>query len=423
MLRVKLHVKDGCILQDLIKAFFSENEFNSSNSIFIKNDIVELKIFFEEKPPKNLINVISACKVEEFVFDGAGDEKTISIDTINYELVDLPHDSKLYIANTESTATSQRMQDNNSEVISESAQKENVTNSNDLVQNDSEITNSAEVQNPEDLLKEPEKVQNPVKRKISVKNNVEFSELDQIFENSSTKPEFLKNVEEWLNLDKEEPLFILILEKTQKTIESGEKITGKLLDEITNANGFKTYILAKLRNKIKSKTGGRMPNFFNKFLELYIKCADENNNSEKNETKDDEDAGESECCSSFDCFPYMEEFEEFLSELDYTDSIDNIVNSIMTEIGSDYNCSRAIEVKMLNLAICAAKLESFPNEIDEICNSAGIQPKSKLGMETRIELGKMASNYVAESFEGRANAIIAYSFLRSINSFIQSKIK
>jgi len=65
---------------------------------------------------------------------------------------------------------------------------------------------------------------------------------------------------------------------------------------------------------------------------------------------------------------------------------------------------------MFNIAFVAVSTDEFTKHIDEFWRSMGILLSSKNGMKLRIEMGKMATNYVASNYNGRFGCITAYSF-------------
>jgi len=309
MVRVKLHFENGCIFPALINAFFSKEEFNPKNSIFIKGDTAELTLFFDDVPPRNIISVISACNVEEFVFEGSENEANTTNANLESSKINVSVGSELYRVIADAVIAENKEARKNAEAISESSNEDNSvivdsqspnedveiipeksevieeTNSTNTVQEESAITSQPEAQVDD---KGTEVIKTKRKYNISAKRHVEFSELDKIAEMALSPKEFGKAVGKWLELEgKEKNLYSMLIRYLPKKFLNHTKIDWKLLNTIVNEKGFKQYHLICLRKKINVKTGGMMPEFFNHFLQLYVcdRKSDTNNSSTK-EKKD-----------------------------------------------------------------------------------------------------------------------------------------
>ena len=307
-----------------------------------------------------------------------------------------------------------------------------------------------------------EKAGNVKKRKYNCSKGKDddIPALQELANQAQSFNEFIGEVCNWLNLGKDKAeYFTKLVNKLLEEANPEMKITTKGIENITLSLGYTKGMKTVLGKYITKKLieinspGTLMPFLKNviKFRNSFTIMVETNEfqNSRKAEkssyeanNSDEEDAikRNAECleigsiqnneettqeCSKTEGmkripgFPSIPKFEEFLSNLDFSNSVRGIVIDILNAMGAD-ELDKNLKNKMINVCVFAVLMK--PNEVDykECFKKANIFYDSAEGNELRMEIAKFVNSFISFAYSGRYSSITTQVFLKGISEFIKS---
>lgn len=400
-LRVKVKLTQGKTFEPLITSFFQN--FNPENSLTISGSEADLTLIFTE-PPMEIIKAIGTYESIGLSYSGqhSGDNTPECATTCDSPKTSPPTEA------TEATEVAEYTYDGQVEAQSTDSIRHT--------------------------------------RAASIDLAINLPELKEFAEKAESFDDFLLSIEEWLEINKYQQLFESLAEASTQV----SKISWKELDNALISNGVtyshteKAYLVRKVADKLQSRLVSILPllsaiayyykNFSfktdstsnkeetviaeePKVAEQVIATNESEPTAETEATEDtislDETATVDEGITSqaldeptvveMECMPEIEEFQEVLSHIDRTQSVDNQIRYVLNAMGLGKHPAN-VQNQILEIAGIAVK--GGISNWDSVFEKSIIPPEES--NDVRLTFSSLVNDYIKKYVTGHKVKIVRF---------------
>ena len=471
----ELFLKDEKTAANLVRSMFKD--IDPESSIHIKGMNATMEIVFEKEPNYKLMDAIAGCEVKELIFNCTEALANDSVPTeisnqedVQDETVDAEEaESSIKESEVQESSTEEpEVQESSTEEpeVQESATEESEVQESateesevqEIATEEPEVQESCTEEIQEDSKVVPE-VNEKKKRKYNCSkgNGEDISVLQELATGSSSFEKFVEEVCKWLNLGKDKSEYFTKLINKFLEEENPEKaITTKGIEAITLSLGYNLgmkNVLGKgitkklievnstgtlipfLKNVIKFRTNFEVvaeKNVASDFSNEADSTEESNDSDEESHINEDtknissDDANETvvemakpEPLTRLPGFPTIPKFEEFLTNLDFSNSVKGGVVEILTAMGIEA-LDKQLKNKIINVCVFAALAEPSQVDYKDCFKRLGIFYDSTEGNELRMEIAKFVNSFISFAYSGRYSSITTQVFLKGISEFVKS---
>lgn len=300
------------------------------------------------------------------------------------------------------------------------------------------------------------------KRKYNCsKGNEDYTTyLQELAGKATSFNEFIVAVCNWLNLEKDKTeYFTKLLNKFLEADNPEMAITTKGIEAITLNLGYTLgmkNVLGRCITKklIEINSGGTLIPFLKNVIKFRVNFTttfeknetsdfsnDANSKEEPNDSDEEDhikvkkeepkilssdesnknlvEIAKPEPLTKIPGFPTIPKFEEFLRNLDFSNSVRGVVVEILNSMGVD-ELPQWLKEKLTNVCVFAALTD--PSEVDykDCFRKANIFYDSTEGNELRMEIAKFVNSFISFAYSGRYSSVTTQVFLKGISEFIKS---
>lgn len=375
--------------EHLIRAFFKE--FNPESSIVIRGRGANVEIFFEKKPPLEIVEAISYCDIIEFNFgknveeyseqekneesfkEAEVEENVDSFDPFEKPLEEIPEMT--------------------SEVRSEDSQVEEnqpVENKLEKTEETKEIAGGNE-SNAEEPKKKRAKATSDKKDETKKDKDVKIPKLDEFAQKVTTFEAFVNAVATWLEMDKRHDFFVNLAIMASEV----EKITWKSLVEGLEKKGIpcsqwdKIWTTRQVSEKLKNEnvTILALLKAMTKYNPFYLTSKYLNKECVKQETAVEEKNSNKETKMESDS--EISALQNIFNSVDKTQTVEERVSYVLNEMGLEMK-SESERLQIFELVNTAVKVERM--NFDIIFLKANIPMEES--MNARMNLSTFVNDFV-----------------------------
>lgn len=416
---------------NIIEAFFKN--FNPQNTLLIKDDKVEMTVFFEE-PPMEALKAISYCKFVEFRYG----------EKLNEAENEEKHEIQVEEGNETSTSLASCKEENEENSFEGHIGADSIQTVTEIVGQKSELEHE-EIPNESRPSKKDRKGvktgtlhgtpnMSRILRAAHSNEIPKIVKLDEIAEKSTSYEDFVNHVATWLEL--KGTRYTFFVDSCLAALKA-EKIAWPQIETVLTSMGSgamssisynKTGCNKQIAEKLKYsetpitilvllKAIVRYKTFeFKKENEeeIVTNAADacenasqiEGNSEIKDEAKINEDtkSEDNQSKSLMPCMPFIPEFEQALKTVDKTKPIEERVKHVLPAMGWQDVSENKVYQTIFDITVKRLKIKDY----HPIMKCRDIKSLDDLNYEDRMEFSRFINNYVMKYYPDERVSLLGF---------------